>query len=154
MADHHQTLTHQLSNNKHDVTPPPPPPRIPIRPDLRIRTEVRGVRLSILYYILYIGTLIDLFFLRAVPVPMGIQTISVNKKNHFTYTKNYHRSGVHKNLYTYTKSHLPIHVNFLLQNIRDCGSSAGEHLSLSRPALLMWNVLSSSLVFCFCTYTD
>ena len=33
-----------------------------------------------LYYILYTGTLIDLFFLRAVPVPVGIQTISVITK--------------------------------------------------------------------------
>ena len=71
-------LTKPLSRT---VTPP-----IPIRPDWRIRTEVRGARLSIyyLYTILYCtGTLIDLFFFRAVPVPMGIQTISVNKKNHF-----------------------------------------------------------------------
>ena len=33
-----------------------------------------------IYYILYTGTLIDLFFLRAVPVPVGIQTISVITK--------------------------------------------------------------------------
>ena len=48
--------------------------------------------------------------------------------------------------------------NTLLQNytykIRDFGSSAGEHLSLKWPALLMWDVLFSILVFCFCTYTD
>ena len=30
----------------------------------------------------------------------------------------------------------------------------GEHLSLRWPALLMWNVMSSILVFCSCTYTD
>ena len=30
----------------------------------------------------------------------------------------------------------------------------GEHLSLSLPALLMWDILSSILIFCFCTYTD
>ena len=105
-----------------------------------------------LYYILYTGTLIDLFFLRAVPVSVGIQTISVITKTIFHVQKNYHRSGVHHNLYIYTESHLLIHVQFLLQNIRDCGSSAGEHLSLSRPALLMWNVLSYSLLFS--TYTD
>ena len=57
--------------------------RIPVRPDWRIRTEVQGAILSILYT----GTLIDLFFLRAELVPVGIQTISVIKKNHFTYTK-------------------------------------------------------------------
>ena len=75
-----------------------------------------------------------------------------NNKNHLHIQKNYHRSGVYKNLYTYTESHLLIYVQFLLQNIRDCESSAGEHLSLSRLALLMWNVLSSSLLFG--TYTD
>ena len=106
-----------------------------------------------IYCILYCtGTLIDLFFLRAVPVPVGIQTISVITKIILHIQKNYHRSGVHHNLYTYTESHLLIHVQFLLQNLRDCGSSAGEHLSLSRPALLMWNVLSFSLLFS--TYTD
>ena len=128
--------------------------RFPIRPDLWIRTEVRGTILSILYYILYTGTLIDLFFLRAVPVPVGIQTISIITKIILHIQKNYHRSGVHHNLYTYTESHLLIHVQFLLQNIKDFGSSAGEHRSLRWPVLLMWNVLSSSLVFCFCTYTD
>ena len=39
-----------------------------------------------LYYILYTGTLIDMFFLRVVPVPLGIQTIYVITKS-FTYTK-------------------------------------------------------------------
>ena len=120
----------------------------PIRPDWRIRTEVRGARLSILYT----RTLIDLFFIGAVPVPVGIQTIFLITKIILHIQKNYHRSGVHHNLYTYTESFFLIHVQFLLQNIRDCGNSAGEHLSLSRPALLMWNVLSSSLLFG--TYTD
>ena len=84
----------------------------------------------------------------------SIQTISVITKIIYIYQKNYHRSGVHNNLYTYTESHLLRHVQFLLQNIRDCGSSVGEHLSLRWPALLMWDVLSSILVFRFCTYTD
>ena len=106
-----------------------------------------------IYCILYCtGTLIDIFFLRAVPVPVGIQTIYVITKIILHIQRTTTRSGVHQNLYTYTESHLLIHVQFLLQNIRDYGSSAGEHLSLSRPALLMWNVLSSSLLFG--TYTD
>ena len=81
--------------------------------------RVRGARLST-------GTLINWFFLRAEPVPVGIQTISVITKIIFIYKKNYHQSGVHQNLYTYTKSHLLIHVHFffLIQNIRDRGSSA------------------------------
>ena len=73
----------------------------------------------------YILGLIDLFFLRAELVPVVIQTISVITKIIFIYKKNYHESGVHQNLYTYTESHLLIHVHFvLIQNIRDCGSSA------------------------------
>ena len=84
----------------------------------------------------------------------SIQTISEITKIIYIYQKNYHRSGVHHNLYTYTESHLLIHVQFLLKNFRDCGSSADEHLSLRWPALLMWDVLSSILVFCSCTYTD
>ena len=67
-----------------------------------------------LYYILYTGTLIDMFFLRAVPVPMGIQTISVITKIILHIQKNYHRSSIHHNLYTYTESHLLIPVHFLL----------------------------------------
>ena len=69
-------------------------------------------------YILYcIGTLLDLFFLRAVPVPVGIQTISVITKIIYIHIqKNYHWSGVHKNLYTNTESLLLlltlIHVHF------------------------------------------
>ena len=70
-----------------------------------------------LYYILYCTrTLIDLFFLRAVPVPVGIQIIFVIKKIILHIQKNYHRSGVHHNLYTYTEFHLLIqiliHVHF------------------------------------------
>ena len=108
-------------------------------------------------YILYCtGTLIDMFFLRADTCTCSIQTISIITKIIYIYQKKYHWSGAHKNLYTYTESHLLIqiliHVHFLLKNLRDCGSSAGEHLSLSRPALLMWNVLSSSLLFG--TYTN
>ena len=62
-------------------------------------------------YILYCtGTLIDLFFLRAVLVPVGIQRISVITKIILHIQKNYHRSGVHHNLYTYIKSHLLIQI--------------------------------------------
>ena len=128
-----------------------PPPGS--RSDLIGGSEPKSWARDYLYYILYCtGTLIDLFFNRALPALVGIQTISVITKIILHIQKNYHRSGVHDNLYTYTESHLLIHVQFLLQNIRDCGSSAGEHLSLSRLALLMWNVMSSSLLFD--TYTD
>ena len=45
---------------------------------------------------------------------MGIQTIYVITKIILHIQKNYHRSGVHQNLYTYTESHLLIPVHFLL----------------------------------------
>ena len=99
--------------------------------------------------------LIDLFFLRAELVPVVIQTISVITKIIFIYKKNYHQSGVHQNLYTYTESHLLIHVYFF-SNTKHQRSrkQCAEHLSLTWPALLMWDVLSSILVFCFCNYKD
>ena len=61
----------------------------------------------------YILGLIDLFFLRAELVPVGYGPNSYtnnlcNNKNHLHIQKNYHRSGVHQNLYTYTESHLLI----------------------------------------------
>ena len=48
------------------------------------------------------------FFFRVELIPVGIQTIFVITKNHLHIQKNYHRSGVHQNLYTYAKSHLLI----------------------------------------------
>ena len=104
-----------------------------------------------IYILCCTGTLINPFFLRVVPVPVSIQTISVITKIIYIYQKNYHRSGVHKNLYTYTESIFLYMYNFY---IRDLRKQRWEHLSLSRPALLMWNVMSSILVFCCCTYTD
>ena len=68
--------------------------------------RVQGARL-------FTGTLIDRFFLRAELVPVVIQTISVITKNHLHLQKNYHRSGVPQNIYTYTESHLLRHVHFL-----------------------------------------
>ena len=65
-----------------------------------------------IYILCCIGTLIDLFFLKAVPVPVSIQTISVITKIIYIYQKNYHRSSVHKSLYTYTESHILYMYNF------------------------------------------
>ena len=41
-----------------------------------------------------------------------------------------------------------------IPKIQRLWKQCGEHLSLSWPALLMWDVLSSILVFYFCTYMD
>ena len=50
------------------------------------------------------------FFFRAELIPVGIQTNFVITKNHLHTQKNYPQSGVHQNLYTYTKSHLFIQI--------------------------------------------
>ena len=77
-------------------------PPIPGLTRLANLNQVRGARP-------YTGTLyLFFFFLIAELIPVGIQTIFVITKNHLHIQKNYHRSGVHQNLYTYTKSHLLI----------------------------------------------
>ena len=81
--------------------PPDPGPTRMVDPNQSTGRETTYT----IYYILYSGTLIDLFFLRAEFVPVGIQTISVITKIILHIQKNYHRSGVHHNLYTYTESH-------------------------------------------------
>ena len=80
--------------------PIPDPTRLP---------DPNRVRDAILYTA---ETLFDLFFLRAELVSVVIQTISVIPKIIFIYKKNYHQSGVHQNLYTYTESLFLIHVPF------------------------------------------
>ena len=76
--------------------------------------------------------LIDLFFLGAEIVPVVIQTISIIKKIIFIYKKNYHQSGVHQNLYTYTESYLFIHVHFFFNTKHQRSrKQCDEHLSLS-----------------------
>ena len=57
---------------------------------------------------IYWDSLLVFFFLRAELIPVGIQTNFVITKIHLHIKRNYHRSGVHQNLYTYTKSHLLI----------------------------------------------
>ena len=70
--------------------------------------RIRGARL-------YTGTLIDLFFLRAELVPVGIQTISVITKIIYIYKITTIGVVSIKNLYTYTESYLIlqtlIHIN-------------------------------------------
>ena len=59
---------------------------------------------------IYLGlfTCFFFFFFRAELIRVGIQKFFVITKNHLHIQRNYHRSGVHQNLYTYTKSHLLI----------------------------------------------
>ena len=87
------------------VTPP-----FPIRPGMADPNRVRGVTL----YCTLLGLTDLFFFLKAELVPVIIQTISVITKNHFHLQKNYHRSGVLQNLYTYTESHLLLQTLILI----------------------------------------
>ena len=91
---------------------------ISVRPDWRIRIEVRGMMLSILYTIYYtvLGLSLTCPF-SELYLFLWYTNNFCNNKNHLTYTKNYHRSGVHHNLYTYTESHLLIHVQFLYKTL-------------------------------------
>ena len=101
------------------------------------------------------GTLIDRFFLRAELVPVVIQTISVITKIIFIYKRT--TTGVVSfNIYIHILSPIYLYMYIFFSNTKHQRSrkQCGEHLSLSWPALLMWDVLSSILVFCFCTYTD
>ena len=88
--------------------------------------RVQGARL-------YTRTLIDLFFLRAELVPMGIQTISVITK--IIYIDKRTTTGVVSiKIYThilsliYLYKHLYMYMSNI--NIRDRGNNASEHLSL------------------------
>ena len=111
--------------------------------------RVRGVTL---YYIL---GLIDLFFLRAELVSVVIQTISVITKIIFIY-KRTTTGVVSLNIYIHILSPIYLYMYIFFSNTKHqrLRKWCSEHLSLSWPALLMWDVLSSILVFCFCTYTD
>ena len=103
----------------------------------------------------FILGLIDLFFLRVELVPVVIQTISIITKIIFIY-KRTTTGVVSLNIYIHILSLIYLYMYIFFSNTKHQRSwkQCGEHLSLSWPALLMWDVLSSILVFCFCTYTD
>ena len=79
------------------------------------------------------GTLIDLFFLRAELIPVGIQTISVITENIYIY-KRTTTEMVSIKIYTHTISPIYLYKYLYMYmsntNIRGRGNSAGEHLSL------------------------
>ena len=70
-------------------------------------------------------------------------------KTSYTYQKNYHRSGVHQNLYTITESHLQIH------NCTFTFINQSAEPTCSEPLPVCWpsSMRKSSDVFS-CTYTD
>ena len=113
--------------------------------------RVRGARL-------YTGTLIDRFFLKAELVPVVIQTISIITKKIIYIYKITTTGVVSLNIYIHILSpiYLDMYIFFSNTTYQRSRKQCGEHLSLSWPALLMWDVMSSILVFCFLfsTYTD
>ena len=100
--------------------------------------RVRGARL-------YIGTLYLFFSPKAELIPVGIQTISVITKIIYIH-KRTTIGVVSIKIYTHILSpiYLYKYLYMYISNtkIRDRGNSAGEHLSLRWPVLLVWNVRS------------
>ena len=86
----------------------------------------------------YILGLIDLFFLRAELVPVVIQTISVITKIIFIY-KRTTTGVVSLNIYIHILSPIYLYMYIFFSNTKHQRSQkqCGEHLSLSRPALLI-----------------
>ena len=123
----------------------------PIRPEWRIRTE-SGAR----DYLLGLNIC---SFLEMTPVPVFsfICTISVITKIIYIYKRTTTRV-VSLQIYTHILSpiYLYKHLYLYMSNTKHqrLRKQCGEHLFLSWPALLMWDVMSSILVFCFCTYMD
>ena len=102
--------------------------------------RVRGARLST-------GTLIDRFYLRAELVPVGIQTISVIEKNHLHIYKGTTIEVVSIKICTHILSLIFLYIYISTTKHQRSQKQCGEHLSMNWPALLMWDVLSSILIF-------
>ena len=124
----------------------------PIQPGWRIRTE-SGAR----DYLLGLSLTGSFSELTHVPVFSFICTISVITKIIYIYKRTTTRV-VSLQIYTHILSpiYLYKHLYLYMSNTKHqrLRKQCSEHLSLSRPTLLMWDVLSSIIVFCFCTYTD
>ena len=118
-------------------TPIPGPTRL-VDPN-----RVRGARP-------YTGTLYLIFFFKAELVPVGYGPTSYNRiKISYTYQKNYHRSGVHQNLYTFTESHLQI------QNCTFTFTNQSTKPTCSEPLQECWPSCMRMFSDVFsCTYTD
>ena len=121
-------------------------PRIPVRPDWRIRTEF-GVRDHIL-------KLFTCFFFvfcfqsRTCTCGYGPHLI-IESKYQIHIQNNYHRSGVHKNLYTYTESH------FHIQNCTFTFTNQSTESTCSEPLPVCWPSCMRMFSDVFsCTYTD
>ena len=107
-------------------------PRFSVRPDWRIRIGFRERDL-----ILGLFTCFFFFF------------FITESKSHIHIQKNYHRSGVHQNLHTYTESHLQI------QNCTFTITNQSAKPTCSEPVLVCWPSCMRMFSDVFsCTYTD
>ena len=104
-----------------------------------------------------LGLSLTCSYIRAELVPVGKQTISIITKIIYIY-KRTTTEVVSIKIYTHILSliYLYKHLYLYMSNTKHqrLRKQCGEHLSLSWPALLMWDVFSSCLDFCFSTYTD
>ena len=116
--------------------------RIPGPTRLADPNRVRGARP-------YTGTLYLIFFFQKPNLYLWVWPTSYNIiKKSYTYQKNYHRSGVHQNLYTFTESHLQI------QNCTFTFTNQRTKPTCSEPLQVCW--LSCMRMFSnvfSCTYT-
>ena len=101
--------------------------------------------------------LFNLLFLRA-DTCIHMHNLYNNKNNSFYIYIIHTTIAAFIIFYTYTRVPLLVLLQFHYYKTIHIKSEitkyCGEHLSLRWPVLLMWDVLSSILVFCFCTYTD
>ena len=98
---------------------------------------------------IYWDSLLDFFF-QSRTCTCGLWAQIYNRiKISYTYQKNYHRSGVHQNLYTFTESHLQI------QNCTFTFTNQSTEPTCSEPLQECWpNCMLMFLDVFSCTYTD
>ena len=125
---------------------------IPVTPPARHPMWVSGGGVTLRDWL----GLFNLFFLRA-DTCIHMHNFCNNKNSFYIYI-------IHTTIvafiifYTYNRVPLLVLLQFhyykTIHIKSEIAEQCDEHLSLRWPVLLMWNVLSSILVFCFCTYTD
>ena len=90
----------------------------------------------------------EFFFLKKPNLYLWVWPTSYNRIK-ISYQKNYHRSGVHQNLYTFTESHLHI------QNCTFTFTNQSAEPTCSEPLQVCWPSCMRMLSDVFsCTYTD
>ena len=97
----------------------------------------------------YTGTLYPIFFSKT-NLYLWVWPTSYNRiKISYTYQKNYHRSGVHQNLYTFIESHLQ------KQNCTFTFTNQSAEPTYSEPLLVrLPSCMRKIADVLLCTYTD